>query len=213
MNYRVSNIKEHSKRFVKKSKKFLKNYNYHWKFKLTFCLPVFFLCVFLDVITKQIAFQKWGFIHGQVFIKGFIRWNPTTNYGIAYGAHIGSLAAVITIALLIVIVASLCFVFSTTKWLSLGFVIIVSGGISNIVDRIWNNGGVVDFIEIIPLGIICNLADVFVIFGCVWIVIASIAEIIKTIQKNKKAYREDLITNNKVNNVMPVDNDKEKNNY
>ena len=69
----------------------------------------------------------------------------------------------------------------------IGLGIILSGGIGNLIDRVFR-GFVVDYIDISPLikYPVFNIADIFVVVGCIIIVIGEINERIQNKRRTTK---------------------------
>ncbi|AGM25223.1 signal peptidase II [Spiroplasma chrysopicola] len=170
-----------SKQFFNDVKEHFKLREYLWKYKLIVCLPIFCGLLTLDIISKQLAFNLLPYNVQVPFLDGFINFQLIINKGIAFGANADNLAGTIVGAVLITVLALLLFLYANQKVIIVGLVMIVTGGFGNLVDRMWNNGGVVDFLAwvLFPPYSIFNLADMWVTFGVVVIVIGVIISIIK----------------------------------
>lgn len=66
-----------------------------------------------------------------------------------------------------------------------GFLLILSGGIGNLLDRIFR-GFVVDFISLKWVGIF-NFADMYIVIGVIFIIILEITESLKNGKASKKS--------------------------
>lgn len=112
------------------------------------------------------------------FINGFMQWKYVTNEGASWGMFRGQ--TVLLVCLTVVIIAVLTWFFTVEKdphWLGyFSYILVVAGGIGNLLDRVFNGGKVVDYIDVSPLFDfpIFNLADCFVVCGgillCVYVI-------------------------------------------
>jgi signal peptidase II len=104
------------------------------------------LLFFFDFISKKIVFNFIE-LNNSISVTFFFDIIHIHNYGISFGLFAGYLHSNFIIALGIIIIIFLIFwilksVNIIEKW---GFLLVISGAISNIVDRIFNNY-VLDFI-------------------------------------------------------------------
>ena len=138
----------------------------------------------LDQLTKFIISTNMNLRQTIPVIEDIFHITYVTNYGAAFGILQGQrwLFIVITLAALS---ATLIFLRSIPKtaWrmrLSLG--LFCGGALGNFVDRIFNNGAVIDFIDfrVFP---IFNFADMFIIIGCALLVI----EVFRMERQEKRA--------------------------
>ena len=105
--------------------------------------------IFIDQITKIIAFQN--FVKGRVYkgIPGLFRFEIVENPGGAWGVFSDRLwffILVTLIALVFLAYLSKDFDMKTNPIFSASFILIVIGAIGNFIDRLFNNGLVRDFI-------------------------------------------------------------------
>ncbi len=189
-------MKERTKQFLYDFKYHFKNRDYIWKFKLQVCLTIFISLLMLDIIKKQLAFHLLS--HDPAapeikFLDGFINFKFMVNKGIAFGANADNLPFVIIGAVFITLLAFSIFLYINNKTAAVGLVMITTGGFGNLIDRIWNNGGVVDFIAWIlfhPYSVF-NLADTWVSFGIIVLIFAIIIEIIQFYRERARSKYED----------------------
>lgn len=75
---------------------------------------------------------------------------------------------------------------------------ITCGGLGNLIDRMWNQGGVVDFLAwiLFPPYSIFNLSDTWVTSGVVVLVLVIIIEITRFYRDRARSNREESIANN-----------------
>ena len=136
------------------------------------------IIIFLDQITKMILIDK-----NINIIPGFLRFNYTENIGVAF--NIGS-NYIVMIMLVDIIILGLIIKFIKENELNLKILlslfIILAGGISNLVDRLFR-GYVVDFIDINLFNFPSfNLADISIVLG----IIALVCVILKSIIVEEK---------------------------
>ena len=120
------------------------------------------LVLVLDQLTKKIA----STFHGTFYlVPGFLRFVKATNRGIALGLFNNLSEQVLWIVLFVVVVLSLfpyIFRFNKLERIAMGF--ILGGALGNLLDRI-RFGYVLDFLNLVFLPTIFNLADVFIVVG------------------------------------------------
>ena len=133
-------------------------------------LFIVILLVLIDQIIKQVIVNSL-YNESIIFIKGLINFTYVENTGGAFGIGRNSvivfiLANIIIIGCLIKIILSKNNSLNLLSLLSMAF--IISGGIGNLIDRIFR-GFVVDYIDINPIFKypVFNLADIFIVLGCI----------------------------------------------
>ncbi len=132
--------------------------------KKSFLLIIFF--ILLDQLSKYIVRSSGGFY--------------ICNKGVAFGINIPyfviwSVALVLFFYLIYLISNSKFQIsneFSNSKFLNIGVVFILAGGISNIIDRLFF-GCVIDFINL-KFWPIFNLADTFIVLGVIIVILQSL---------------------------------------
>lgn len=125
------------------------------------------ILIVIDQVSKLVAANNLK--NGAIGNENF-GLEITSNTGMAFGFNAGNGKNIVLTVFILLIIAS--FIknqlerIDTKTMLSISLA--VSGGTSNLIDRIFR-GGVFDFIKI--LGITFNLADVFVVLGWILLVI------------------------------------------
>ncbi|AHI53998.1 lipoprotein signal peptidase [Spiroplasma sabaudiense Ar-1343] len=186
-------------------KKFLKEYDYNWKFKLLVCLPLFSALVAIDWITKGIVVSTMTFGEKKQMWPGFLNLHYTINPGAAYGMNANNLALAVSIATIVTILMSLFFVFINDRVWLVGITILLSGSWANLLGRAWAPtipatsgypaivGGVVDFLvwDFSFLGssnYIFNIADLWVNISVVYLIVVALPfTIVKYVKEAKAA--------------------------
>ena len=138
-----------------------------------------FLIVF-DQITKYHFSTTIGIGDRVAVIDGFFYFTYTLNNGAAW-SFLSGVSWAQTFFKIITIVALIIFTFVYVyslkkgyKWLKVSLIFIISGTIGNFIDRLFNNGCVVDFLSFVfdeysfP---VFNLADTFLVVGMIMFVI------------------------------------------
>ncbi len=140
-------------------------------------------CVGADRITKSVAREHLSYQRPTEILGGIIRLEFVENHGAFLGLG-GDLPSTIRFLLLVVISGGLI---PVTIWLAvrsrhtrlvqvIGLALIAGGGTGNLIDRIFNDGAVADFISmgIGPLRTgIFNLADFAITTGLAVLVVAA----------------------------------------
>lgn len=149
--------------------------------KINFLIIITITAILLDQVIKIIIKSKL-FNSSILVIPYILKLTYVQNTGAAFG--IGSNSTSMFVAVNIVIIGLITyFIFSKKDEINRPILIalhlIVAGGISNLIDRI-TRGFVVDYIDISPLikYPVFNLADIFIVVGCIIIAISLIKDAI-----------------------------------
>ena len=132
-------------------------------------------CTGCDQVTKNIAKEALASSAPISLLNDFIRVEYTENPGaiLGLGANLPSEIRLLFFIIFVSLVLTLTLVFIVnTHGLNLmplvGLSLIAAGGIGNLLDRLFNNGAVIDFVQL-GLGLfrtgIFNLADVAILVG------------------------------------------------
>ena len=127
------------------------------------------LLVILDGITKYYAYSgKLSFD-----FAGIIYSKPSLNAGISLN-YLSEIKYIIVIFQVVLILLAFKFLYTSYKN-NIGFWLVVSGGLGNIAYRFFQevNFMVIDFISVNNL-FICNLADIYISSGVLYIVLNSL---------------------------------------
>lgn len=150
------------------------------EFKIIVLLII--ILVLIDQLLKFIILK----VGNQNLIDGILNFNISKNTNGTYGVGSNSTITYI-ITNLVIIVIAFKFITSQNQFvdnkIKLFLILIISGGISNTIDRIFR-GYVVEFMQIMKLPIF-NLADIYIVIG--WIaMIATFASFTAKEIKNRK---------------------------
>ena len=151
---------------------------------LSYILAIIVGAVFLvmDQITKNIVVQNMAENASLPFIPGIIRFWYIHNEGGAWGFLSGYTWILLSITIIVMLV---CFALllkhgMKNPLLFWAITLVLSGGLGNMIDRIFNNGKVVDFIclEFIDFPVF-NIADCAIVIGAGLLILYFIRDLIK----------------------------------
>lgn len=149
---------------------------------------IIILGIVIDQISKRLAVV---FLKGQEsfpLIDGVLQFTYVENRGAAFGMLKDSRWVFMTVSV-VAIVIMLAYLFTTkneNRLYTVSIAVIISGGIGNMIDRIWL-GYVVDFIDFCLIDFaVFNLADSLVCVGAGLLILALILDIVKESKKLKK---------------------------
>lgn len=147
--------------------------------KVAITLVTLLFSVGCDQVTKHIA--RKNLVYGQLhsFMHDVLRLQYVENHGAFLGLGAGAdertrflVFTVFAGFALIALVGFLFYSNRTSKAETVAVSLIVGGGIANILDRVFNHGGVIDFMNVgigpLRTGIF-NVADIAITFGVLWL--------------------------------------------
>lgn len=141
---------------------------------ITLTLLVVALLVGLDQLTKYLVLINVKPVDAVPVIDKVIQFRYTENTGAAFSIF-SEKTWLLTIFTGVMIIAGLLYLFlgkADNKLQFASLVLIISGGLGNLIDRLFR-GFVVDFIEYLFMEYaVFNLADIFVTIGAVLLVIS-----------------------------------------
>ncbi len=156
---------------------------------ISYILAVIFSVLFLvaDQITKYLV--KTSFFLGETreFINGFIDFVYIHNRGGAWGVLQGKTWILLVItALMLAVCLFIMIKYRKNKLLFWSLALVLSGGIGNMIDRIFRDGNVIDFLhfEFFPQFPVFNIADCAVVLGAGLLILYFIIDFLK--EKNEK---------------------------
>lgn len=143
----------------------------------------------VDLITKSVFARILEFGDNViVVIPNLLRFVYVENDGAAYGMLGGKTWFLIVITIVFLIAFVCYYVFSKDKNLlfTISIGLIVSGAIGNLVDRIFFDGIVRDFISIEFFSFVFNIADMWITFGVICFALHVIIDSIKDVKEKKE---------------------------
>ncbi len=157
---------------------------------LIFATIVGVIMVVVDQVTKAVVLNTIAVTGDTVpLINNFLSFYYTANTGAGFSIFTGQTIfligfTAIVIALIIFLLVKGVFRHPLTDW---GFCLVVSGGIGNLIDRVFNGGAVVDFIKTDFIDFpIFNVADICVTVGAALIIYYFIVDLIKETKSKKE---------------------------
>ena len=135
---------------------------------------IFFLLVAFDLLSKKIVFDSID-LHTFISLTFFLDLTHIHNFGISFGLFSGLISPWLLIILGLLVVGFIFYLMKSAsdmfeEW---SLLIIISGALSNIIDRIFN-GYVIDFIYFHYKDFFWpafNFADIYITIGIIMIVI------------------------------------------
>lgn len=152
------------------------------------------LVLILDQLTKYAVMNSFELGESREFLNGFIDLVYIHNRGAAWGMLSGKtyVLLAISIVLMAVCVVVLFRFANKNKLIFWALTFVVSGGIGNLIDRIFRNGNVVDFLhfEFWPDFPVFNIADCSIVLGAGLLILYFILDAVKDYKK--KALKNDI---------------------
>ena len=135
---------------------------------------IFFVLVAFDLLSKKIVFDSID-LHTFISLTFFLDLTHIHNFGVSFGLFSGLISPRLLIILGLLVVGFIFYLMKSAsdmfeEW---SFLIIISGALSNIIDRIFN-GYVIDFIYFHYKYFFWpafNFADIYITIGIIMIVI------------------------------------------
>lgn len=135
----------------------------------------------LDQLTKYIVISNMELFETVPFIKGFMDFTYIHNTGGAWGIlnrHTEVLIAFTAVAMAICVFVLIKY--AKNKILFLALCLILSGGLGNMIDRIFRGGKVIDFLHVTFIDFpVFNIADIVVCVGAGLLLLYFILDTIK----------------------------------
>lgn len=145
------------------------------------------LLIVLDQVIKHFVYINLRPVEVANLIPGFIRLRYVENTGASFGMLSDRLPFLITITVIVIAVGIYVLAFKklSDKLQYVGAVLILSGGIANLIDRIFRRF-VIDYLEFTFVDFaVFNFADCLITVGAALLIISLIRELIKD-SKTKK---------------------------
>ncbi len=148
------------------------------------------LLLVADQITKQYVSENFVYGRSLKFINGLIGLNFIHNTGGAWGVFSGYTWLLLAFSTVLLVICIIMVIKSKIKsrlmfW---GISLIAFGGIGNTIDRISNDGKVVDFLqfEFWPSFPVFNIADCGIVIGTGILILYFILDFIKEKRESKE---------------------------
>ena len=156
------------------------------KSKLKVFLSVSVIVLLIDQLTKLAAYQLLVLGESSSYLWDTLRIGLIFNHGVFLG--LGNdmdpniRFAIFTLLVPLILAGFIYYVFKSDDFKGSSFVAVsavIAGGFANVLDRLYNNGGVIDFINMGLGGLrtgIFNVADMAVMFGVFFLLFKQIME-------------------------------------
>ncbi len=136
------------------------------------------ILVAIDYLIKYIVVNNMDFHESIQVIDGLLNWTYITNSGASWGMFSGQTFFLVAVTMLLIVGIIYLLVSGKVDNMlcRISFVLVAAGGIGNLIDRVFNDGKVIDYIDISPLFDfpIFNFADCCVCVGaalfCVYVI-------------------------------------------
>ena len=141
----------------------------------------------IDQLIKFFAERDLAPISEKIVIKGFLGWEYVQNTGAAFGSFSNNTVVLSVITGIIILIGIIAIIAEkiTNKFLLTVAVMIISGGIGNLIDRI-ARGYVTDYIKVLFIDFpVFNFADILVTCGSFLLIIYLIWDIYNDRKKKK----------------------------
>ena len=133
-------------------------------------------CIGCDQVSKDMAQDSLRFARPVELLGGVLHLYYAENTGVAFslGADLSTTLRywLFTVGSGVVLIGLFLYALlrrRSTRWQLVAYALMIGGGVSNLLDRLFNDGRVIDFM-MIKVGTvhtaIFNLADVMILFGC-----------------------------------------------
>jgi len=142
------------------------------------------LLLLLDQLTKWLAGNHLAPLYAgwpprdNVLISGLLRLTYLENSGMAFGIMQGG--RWLLVPLTVIVIGILIYFYITTpktrlgKWYQFTLLTLTGGALGNFVDRVFNNGYVIDFIVVEFFPFVFNVADIFIVVSVIVLIVLTI---------------------------------------
>ncbi|MDJ0806076.1 MAG: signal peptidase II [Gammaproteobacteria bacterium] len=157
--------------------------------RLRLVAPLLLTCLLIDQITKQLASQTLSPLISKVWLNGVVRLIYAENTGIMQSIG-DDLPGEIRLGLFtllpsLLIIGLLLVVFlrrQPSRIFLIGSSLVIGGGMGNLLDRLFNEGAVIDFVYLVLWGRmtgIFNFADLSITIGTVVLIFLGLARVMR----------------------------------
>lgn len=148
------------------------------------------LLLLADQLTKYYVSVNFALGESRELLNGFINLTYIHNRGGAWGMLYGYTYILIPITLVIMALCVVLYVKygNKSRLLLWAITLVLSGGIGNMIDRVFRGGNVIDFLhfEFFPSFPVFNVADCAVVVGAGLLILCFVLDAVKE-EKQKKA--------------------------
>lgn len=148
------------------------------------------LFLLADQLTKYFVSVNFFLGESREFLNGFIDLTYIHNRGGAWGMLYGRTYILIPVTLVIMVLCIILYAKygKKSRLLLWAISLVLSGGIGNMIDRIFRDGNVIDFLhfEFFPAFPVFNIADCAIVIGSGLLILYFVLDAIRE-EKQKKA--------------------------
>ena len=151
-------------------------------------IAVIAVLVILDRVSKIAAVRVLGAGNTKEFLFGLFQFRYVENTGAAFSSFADNKIVLIVFTSLVIVLCLFMLMAGKvkSKFVRLCLLLIVSGGIGNLIDR-FISGFVVDFIEPMFMNFaVFNVADIFITVGAFMLIFYEIYLLVKEKRRGKK---------------------------
>lgn len=148
----------------------------------------------IDQVTKHLIVSSYAHGESVEIIPGLLDFTFIHNNGAAFGMLQDKSWILLSVSCIVILLCvALLFKKSlNSKLLTAAITLVIAGGVGNLIDRIFNNGNVIDFIDVQFIDFpVFNFADCCVTIGAGLIILDFIRELVNDFKKSRKANEED----------------------
>lgn len=148
------------------------------------------LVIIADQFTKYLIAANFSLHETREFLSGFIEFTYIHNRGGAWGMLYGYTYILVPVTVVVMAICIFLYVkySKKNKLMFWAVALVLSGGIGNMIDRVFRSGNVVDFLhfEFFPSFPVFNVADCAVVVGAGLLILYFILDWVKEAkQKNE----------------------------
>ena len=151
------------------------------------------LVLVFDQLTKMLVMQNFTLYESHDFINGLLRFTYIHNDGGAWGIFSGNTALLVAVTAIVMIACIYILVVKARRQplLFWAITLTLSGGLGNMIDRIFRGGHVIDFLQFdfwrsFP---VFNIADCAIVIGCGLLILYFVLDWIKEAKEKNAANR------------------------
>lgn len=147
------------------------------------------LILVIDQLTKHYIISNFSLYESTDFLRGLIDIVHIHNEGAAWGMFSGQRWILVCFSIIAVVFCGYCFAKygRQSKLMLWGLVLVVSGGVGNLIDRIFREGKVIDFLhfEFWPQFPVFNVADCAIVIGVGLLILYFVIDTVKEVKAKR----------------------------
>lgn len=148
----------------------------------------------LDRVTKAYVVGEFALAESRTFIPGLLDFTYVHNLGGAWGFLSGHTWILVSLTVIVMIICLSLLISKGIKsqMLFWAITLVLSGGLGNLIDRIFNDGIVIDFLHLhfMPDFPVFNVADCAIVIGAMLLILQLVLDIIGDKRKAESQKKE-----------------------